>query len=522
MGDQVTQPLSGRRAGALVPLFSIPSRRSWGIGEIPDLVHLARWLDASAMRFVQLLPVNEMQEGQSSPYSALSAMAIDPIFIALGDVPECAGETAQPDERHQIELAQHAPVIRYAAIRAAKRTALERAFGVYERDERGSAHPRERAFRAFCDQEAWWLEDYVLFRALHEHYHRGHWQEWDPPLRDREAGALADARRRFARPILYYSWLQWVAHEQWQRARRDAASIAILGDFPFIVSGHSADVWSRQHEFRLDVSVGVPPDAFSDTGQDWGLPLYRWDVIARGNDEWLRMRARRCAELYDGFRIDHLVGFYRTFYRVADGAQCFDPPDQPAQQAQGERLLRVFGEAGVRLIAEDLGLVPDFVRASMTALGVPGLKVFRWERDWDEPGRPFRDPAGYPSLSVAISGTHDTESLADWWDGADAAERQAVLELPALRDQAFSPDTAYSPPLRDALLGALYAARSDLVILPLQDIFGWRDRINTPALVSDDNWTWRLPWPVEDLSRVPEALERAAFLRRLAEDHGRE
>lgn len=520
MAEPAALRLPGRHAGALVPLFSIPSRRSWGIGEIPDLVPFGRWLDSAGMRFVQLLPVNEMQEGQSSPYSALSAMAIDPIFISLLDLPELEGDRLLPDEQKQIEHARDATTIQYASVRAAKRTALDRAFAVYERHECGSGHPRERAFRLFQDQQAWWLDDYALFRVLHEHHHGRHWQDWDPPVRDREPGALADVKVRFARSILYYSWLQWVAHEQWQRVRREAP-IAIIGDFPFVASGHSADVWSRQHEFRLDVSVGVPPDAFSDTGQDWKLPLYRWDVIARGNDEWLRMRARRCAELYDGFRIDHLVGFYRTFYRTPDGLQFFDPAEQAAQQAQGERLLRAFADAGVKLIAEDLGLVPDFVRESMAALGVPGLKVLRWERDWESDDQPFLDPAAYPSLSVAISGTHDTETLADWWDGADAAERQALLDLPAMRAFNFEPETTYSPALRDALLGVLYGARSDLLILPLQDIFGWRDRINTPALVSEDNWTWRLPWPVEDLAIVPEAVERARFLRALAERHAR-
>ncbi|HXW05636.1 MAG TPA: 4-alpha-glucanotransferase [Vicinamibacterales bacterium] len=511
--------LRGRPAGALVPLFSVPSHRSWGIGEIPDLVPLGRWLQSAAMGFVQLLPVNEMQEGQSSPYSALSAMAIDPIFISLSSLPGPAVEPA-PGERALLQEAREAPAIRYGAVRAAKGAGLRRAFASYDRGEWHGGSPDHHSLRQFCEEQAWWLDDYVLFRALHEHYHRRHWQEWDPPLRDREPAALREARERFARSIRYYEWLQWLAHEQWQRMRREAP-VAILGDFPFMVSGHSADVWSRQDEFRIDVSVGVPPDAFSETGQDWGLPLYRWDVISARGDEWLRLRARRCADLYDGFRIDHLVGFYRTFFRTAEGEQFFDPPDQPAQQAQGERLLRVFAEPGARLIAEDLGVVPDFVRASIGELGIPGLKVFRWEREWDLDGHPFRNPAEYPAVSVAVSSTHDTESLADWWDGADADEREAALDVPGLRGRPFTPASAYSPEVRDALLDVLYAARSGLLILPLQDIFGWRDRINTPALVSDENWTWRLPWAVEDLSEVPDALERARFLRGLAAKHDR-
>jgi 4-alpha-glucanotransferase len=149
------------------------------------------------------------------------------------------------------------------------------------------------------------------------------------------------------------------------------------------------------------------------------------------------------------------------------------------------------------------------------------MKVFRWEREWNAEGQPFRDPAGYAPLSVATSGTHDTESLADWWDAAPPEERQAVLDVPALRSAGIAAEQPYSPELRDALLAALYGSGSDLVILPLQDVFGWRDRINTPALVSEENWSWRLPWTVDELSEEPAARERAEFLRRLATATGR-
>ena len=515
---------SGRHAGALVPLFSIPSRPSWGIGEIPDLVRLARWLESAGLDFVQLLPVNEMQEGQSSPYSALSAMAVDPIFIALAEVEDFAdaGGDRALDVAHRVRLdgARRAATVDYASVRAAKEPALRVAFDSFLRRHHRSSS-RARAFQEFRDREAWWLSDYALFRALHEEHHARHWLDWQPPLRDREPAALAAARRRLAAHVLYFEYLQWLADEQWQRARRDSGRVGIFGDFPFMVSGHSADVWARQHEFRTDVSVGVPPDAFSATGQDWGLPAYRWDVVAEGGYQWLRDRTRRCAELYDAFRIDHLVGFYRTYLREPDGTACFTPADESAQREQGERLLSLFAESGACIIAEDLGIIPDFVRASLEALGVPGLKVFRWERDWKNEGGPFLDPAGYAAASVAISGTHDTASVAEWWDTADEEERRAVAEVPALRAAHCDPSAPFSERIRDAILEALFGAGSNLLILPLQDVFGWRSRINTPASVSEDNWTWRLPWPVEDLMSEPLATERARALRALALRHGR-
>lgn len=516
---------TGRHAGALVPLFSIPSSESWGIGEIPDVAIFARWLTTAGLDIVQLLPVNEMADSQNSPYSALSAMAIDPIFIALSAVDEfvAAGGEASLDaaDREQLAAARTAESVQYETVRSLKRRALRTAFERFQALEWGAQTPRAAAFAAFRTREAWWLDDYALFRALHQEQELRHWTEWEPGLRDRDAEALLAARERLADELSYYAWLQWVAAEQWRETREQCGQVGIFGDFPFNVSGDSADVWARQHEFRIDASVGVPPDAFSATGQDWGLPAYRWDVMEPGGYEWLQQRARRCTELYDGFRIDHLVGFYRTFVREADGRTHFLPPDEPDQLAQGERILRLFQQSGAYILVEDLGTVPDFVRESLDRQGVPGLKVLRWERDWEAPGKPFRDPATYPAVSVAISGTHDTETLAEWWDQAEADERASAVEIPALRTAGIHADDAFSDTVRDALLEALFGSGSSALLLPVQDIFGWRDRVNTPAVVDEGNWSWRLPWPIEELSRDPRAAERAAFLHALARRHQR-
>lgn len=514
----------GRHGGIVVPLFSIPSHTSWGIGEIPDLSRLARWLTAGGLDFMQVLPVNEMADGQNSPYSALSAMAIDPIYISLAAVEEFAtsgGEAAlSREDRAALEEARAAPRVAYATIRTVKSRALRAAFGRFHANEWATGSRRAAALREFMAREAWWLDDYVLFRALH--HERGSWLDWESGIRDREPAALDGARRQLGPEMLYCAWLQWVAEGQWALARRECAPVAIFGDFPFVVSADSADVWARQHEFRLDASVGTPPDAFSETGQDWGLPVYRWDVMAAGGHEWMRQRARRSAALYDGYRVDHLVGFYRTFVRERDGHTHFMPPDEPSQIAQGEHLLGLICDSGAKIVAEDLGLVPDFVRESLLRLHVPGFKVLRWERAWKAAGQPFRDPASYPRVSVATSGTHDIETMAEWWDNATSEERASLADLPALRSAGGRASDPFSDTLRDALLEALFASGSSLLLLPIQDIFGWRDRVNTPAVVDDINWTWRLPWAVDDLLTEPHADERAGFLRRLAERHGRE
>ena len=517
----------------LVPLFSIPSSTSWGIGEIPDIATFGRWLLDAGQRVLQLLPIQEMPLGESSPYSALSAMAIDPQFIALGqveDVLALGGEDALGhDGRAELERLRASPRVAYAGVRRLKHEMLVRAWNRFLVGEASHDTARARAFDEFCAAQAWWLDDYALFRALHAHHGGRSWLDWPLPLRNRHGDALAAASQSLRGDVRFRQYLQWLAHEQWMRVRREVPEIALFGDLPFTVATDSADVWVRQHEFQLDVSVGAPPDAFSETGQDWNLPAYRWDVMAEGDFGWLRQRGRRYAELYDGFRVDHLVGFYRTYVRKVRGMEGeFIPSTEDAQIALGERVLDVFRGSGAEVTAEDLGVIPSFVRASLLRKGVPGYKVFRWEREWDRDGQPFVDPAAYPAASVATTGTHDTDTIAAWWASAPREERAAVLAIPSLRETLSAAALAQaheSPALidhaRDAILETLFGSGSDLLIVPIQDVFGWTDRVNQPATIADSNWTWRLGWPADAFARQPEAVAVATRLRAWAVRHRR-
>ncbi len=199
-----------------------------------------------------------------------------------------------------------------------------------------------------------------------------------------------------------------------------------------MISADSPDVWARQREFRFDATIGVPPDAFSETGQDWGLPPWRAHVMREGEFRWMKNRARRYAGLYDGYRIDHLVGLYRMYVRPIDKSRpsFFEPANEAAQTRLGETLVNLLrGTAGqVEVFAEDLGSVPAFVRESMIRLQLPGLKVLRWEKYWDREGQPPIDPATFPELSVATTGTHDIEPIAATPEGATEEQRKAVLQ----------------------------------------------------------------------------------------------
>ena len=519
-----------RRSGLLIPLFSCVSTRSWGIGDIGDIEPICGWLAGAGQCILQLLPLNEMAPAQHSPYSAISAMAIDPIFISVPLVPEFAalgGEASLgAEDRETLASLRQSSRVEHHAVRPLKKRALRSAFERFlEREWRGNGD-RGRAFGASVSEQAWWLEDYSLFRALHAREQERPWTQWPEALQRRDPPAIDRARRELFDEVLFQQYLQWVAGSQWQEARRNGHGVALFGDLPFMVDGDSADVWVRQHQFRLDMSVGAPPDAFSASGQDWGMPVYQWSALAAEDYRWLRERARRSADLFDGYRVDHLVGFYRTYGRLkSDGQGFFTPSDEPAQRALGETILDLFRGAGAEIIAEDLGTVPDFVRASLGRLGVPGFRVFRWERKWHDEGQPFRDPVDYPPLSVAASGTHDTEPMAVWWDSAPESDRKKISDLPSVQRLTGGADLAREPftaRVRDVLLEILFASASELLIVPVQDAFGWRDRINEPATVNDGNWTYRLPWPVDKLDEVPEARERKERLRSWAERYGRD
>jgi 4-alpha-glucanotransferase len=183
---------------------------------------------------------------------------------------------------------------------------------------------------------------------------------------------------------------------------------------------------------------------------------------------------------------------------------------------------------GAEVIAEDLGVIPDFVRRSLARVGMPGYKVFRWEREWHVDGQPFIDPVDYPPMSAATSGTHDTEPMAVWWEAAPEEEREAILAVPSIREHLTEDERTAAlaapvlePAVQSAILEALFASGSNYLILPLSDVFGWQDRINQPGTVGPANWTWRLPWPVERLRVEPEAMTAAGGLGIWSARHGR-
>ncbi len=501
----------GRRAGLLLPLSSARGRLG-DLGSYADAGRLAEWLLTAGCTLWQLLPLNEVSPGQDSPYAASSSCALEPVYVDLRGVPDLDG--LLPEEEAELSRLNAEPWVDFAGYRRAKRPPLARAFRRF-REQRGG---REREFRDFRAEHAGWIDDWSLYRALHDERMKS-WRDWEPELRDREPSALAAARERLRDAIDELCYVQWIADAQWRkgRAEANAKGVRIIGDLPFMVAEDSADVWSFQRLFRFDATVGVPPDAYSADGQDWGLPVPRWEQMRASGDPWLHQRADRAAELYDAFRVDHVVGLYRTYARPLDKSPpFFIPADEPRQRQQGERVLQLLGEKA-EVLAEDLGTVPDFVRASLAAQEIPGTKVLRWENDLGVP----RDVTRFPRVSVAVTGTHDTESLWTWWEALEDWEREHQLKQPHLERLRGPTEKQFTPPTRLALLELAYAASSDGLLVPVTDALGWKDRLNTPGTVGAHNWTFRLPWSAEELFSAPEPVAAARELAHLAGQYGR-
>jgi 4-alpha-glucanotransferase len=520
-----------RAAGIAVPLFALRGLHDLGSGTILDLIPFVEWLDRWHQRVLQLLPLSETAPDEASPYNTLSAFALDPVYISALDVADVtASESARewlesPAVRRRLRRLRQS---RWRHRQASYRLTLRLLELGFEHFEAAASHQRKKGFKRFCRAQAWWLDDFALFRALRERYEWAGWGTWPEELRRRQPKALRLAAKQLAPRVRFAQYLQWIAAEQWQQVRVHARrrGVLIKGDLPFVCGRDSADVWAQPELFDPSSSAGAPPDDFSASGQAWGLPLYQWDEMRRQDYRWWRWRVRQARELYDLFRIDHVIGLYRTYAMPVceGGTSGFVPADESEQLAQGRALMSaILEEAGeiAGVIAEDLGTVPEWARKSLSEVEIPGYKVLRWEK---RDGK-YVDPRSYASLSVATSGTHDTDTLATWCDTLSDDERLALCQSLDLHSAPSilrpSSGQAQQSGLLVALLRRLYEAGSVLTILPIQDLFGWRERVNTPATMDHYNWTYRLPVRVDELDQTPAIRERMELIRNVIDENGR-
>src|SRR5437588_431184 len=331
-------------AGVLAPLFGLRSENDLGIGDVAVLREFIDWAAEIGFKLVQLLPIDEMG-GDNSPYNAISAIAIEPttLHLAPGSPEDLMREDYEAALVHVDLTKLRHGAVKYGPVKRLKRLLLEKAFenfSAHASEDRSAAfakgqsgpdlrRDRQSAFEKFCAEEKNWLDDYMFFRALMEQ--NGESEAWDKWPREHQhiesARAWLDQqspekKKQFHQREDFFRYVQWIAHEQWTEVKRyaEGKGIALMGDIPFGVSYYSADVFSRPDEFALDWCGGAPPEThFKDDpftvkwGQNWGIPLYRWDIMRSRNFDWWRQRVRSIRRTFHLFRIDHVLGFYRIY-----------------------------------------------------------------------------------------------------------------------------------------------------------------------------------------------------------------
>ncbi len=491
------------------------------MGDFGALPALFRWMQAARQRMLVLLPLLPTLPGDPSPYATRSAFGLNPLFVDLSAVPEFAelGDRGlTDDERRKLDEARASRRIRYDLVLPLKRAALRRAFERFEERHWKAGSERAAELRRYREEQGRWLDSFSVFCAISDERQNRPWWEWPAELRSLEPAALEEERRRLAREILFHVWQQWIAEAQWRQVRKAAREHQVLlcGDEPFIIGQDSRDAWACQEIIKCDARLGVPPDDFSATGQDWGLPYFDFQAMRKDDFTWLRARASRTADYYELRRIDHAVGYFRQWIRDEKTPYGrFVPPEEAQQKAQGEELFRLIS-ASAGIVAEDLGVIPNWVRETLTRLAIPGYRVLRWERD----NGVYRNPRQFPKLSLATTSTHDTETLREWWESLPAQEQEAVARAyPEL--QGVPIHSGYDARTHEALLATAESSGSDLCVIPWQDAFASRDRINLPGSMSSDNWAYRIEQPVDELLVRDESRQAAALLARMSETSGR-
>ncbi len=466
-------------------MSSLPSYGS--IGDLGPAAHEFLAFLARAKQHVwQVLPLGPTGYG-NSPYAGSSAFAGNPSLISLevlaqwgwieaGRVAESAGRPG-PVDFDNVET-RKLPLLEEAAVNFLERGIDDEALTKQWAD-----------FEAFCRDEASWLNDYALYAALRREFKTGAWTEWPEPLRRRDSQALVLAEAEHGREAAIERVLQFAFATQWNELRDAAAEngIRILGDVAIFVNMDSADVWVHPGIFELDDDLkpirvaGVPPDYFSATGQRWGNPLYRWDVLAARGFDWWIDRLRRAIALYDIVRLDHFRGFEAYWAIPAEEETAIN--GKWIKAAGGELFQALEAALGpLPLVAEDLGLITPEVEALRRERGMPGMKVLQF--GFSNKSAHTHLPQRFTVDTVAYTGTHDNDTTQGWWNAANEKEREAVEALVGpVNDRPAWP-----------LIRAAQASVAEIAIAPAQDLLelGSAARMNTPA-VSSGNWSWRAP-----------------------------
>ncbi len=465
-----------RLTGILLHPISLPS--PGGIGDFgPAAYEFLDFLAEARQGLWQALPLGPPANG-NSPYSSTSAFAGNPLLISLERLAEHGWLASS-----KLSGAPAGP-IDYDKVRAYKFPLLKEAAQNFQRSAPATAQSR---FEQFCEENRWWLEDFVLYDSLRERYSLQLWSHWPQELARREPAALQNARTELADQIAAQRVIQFFFWEQWRALRLHCShkSIRVVGDIAIFVDYDSADIWANRELFRLkddlqpEVVSGVPPDAFSATGQRWGNPLYNWDAMRTRGFHWWVQRLRWATQTCDFIRLDHFRGFAQ-FWEIpaseetAINGRWVDGPRDELFNKLREQL------GGLPFFAEDLGYITPDVNALRDSHQIPGMAVLQFA--FGDPGAHGYLPYHLTPNRVVYTGTHDNDTTLGWWKSATEYERHAAEAFLGRSDDGIN----------WAMIRAAQGSPASFSVVPLQDVLGLGSeaRLNVPSK-KDGNYHWR-------------------------------
>lgn len=503
-----------RASGILLHPTSLPG--PFGIGDLgAGAYQFVRFLQDSCQQVWQLLPLGPTGYG-NSPYQTYSAFAGNHLLLSLETL-QAEGLLSASDLTDAPPFPPHR--VEYDAVSDFKQCMLWKAFETFQRT---AALSQRDDLAAFSQRQAEWLDDYTLFMALKEAHGGMSWTEWERAIVRREPAAMTGWRKKLAPRIQFHAFLQYQFSRQWQnlKAKCHQHSIQLFGDVPIFVAHDSADVWAHPELFYLDASgnpmvvAGVPPDYFSRTGQRWGNPLYRWEVMGASGYAWWIQRLRSTREMVDIIRLDHFRGF-EAYWEVpasedtAINGRWVEGPGAAFFEALHEAL----GE--LPIVAEDLGLITPEVRALRERFRLPGMRVLQFGFGGD-PRTNEHCPHNYPRNCVVYTGTHDNNTSVGWLHEVEQSESRDGLEpMQAERTAALKYMASDGQEVHWDMIRLALASVGNLAIVPLQDVLGLGQeaRMNYPG-TPEGNWQWRY---AADLLTT----ELVGRLREITEIYGR-
>ena len=483
---QGTKVDNERNAGILIHITSLVS--PFGIGDMgPEAYAFADFLHRSNQKVWQLLPLNPTESSQgNSPYSALSSRAGNPILIS----PEMlAKDGLLPDVDLSVYHVPETDKADYGVSEKTKMELLEKAYAVFNHNKDASALG---GFEKFCDENEEWLEDFSLYMVIRNQHDGKPWIEWEDEFKLRDAETLENLKQKDAGDIRFVKWVQYVFDKQWKALRKycNENDIEFLGDLPFYVSYNSSDVWAHRDLFLLDDHgkitgvAGVPPDAFSDSGQLWGMPVFDWDALKKQHYQWWIDRLKKNIELFDFVRLDHFRAF-ADYWVVPGGEETAENGEW--KLGPGEEFFETLKNAlgSLPFVAEDLGESSPAVYELRDKLHLPGMKVLQFAFEENMPQSEYI-PHRYEPNFIAYTGTHDNNTIRGWFRQGIDDETKRRLE--SYVGMPLSEENIYAVMARLA-----YSSVAKTAILPIQDVLNLDEnsKMNSPGS-GEDNWLWRL------------------------------